>query len=305
MRSQYGIFDLYAEILTVFGKRLALCVEKIQSDRGVAPMNDAPKKDFFVSYNHKDEAAAEQIAAILENEGKSVIIQAWDCLPGNNFVQFMDHATKVAKRTIAVLSPNYLTSQFTPSEWQAAFVQDPTGEKQQLIPVRIEACEVTGLLRPIVYIDLVGLPVAQWRDILVRKLLQNPRSSFVPGRVPQLGTPANLSIENKLFVGREQALEELHEQVRSGELTAISSIKGMGGNGKTELALHYALKHLRSQDYPGGRVLVAGTRGYWLADCPVCAGKVGDDYAGRSRFDGTDRVVLDKLAEGSNLTRVR
>jgi hypothetical protein len=73
---------------------LALYVENRQSDRGVTPTNAALKKDFFVSYNHKDEAAAEQIAAILESQGKSVIIQAWDCLPGDSFVQFMDDATK-------------------------------------------------------------------------------------------------------------------------------------------------------------------------------------------------------------------
>ena len=39
----------------------------------------------------------------------------------------------------------------------AAFAQDPTGKKRKLIPVRVAECALTGLLAPIVYIDLIGL----------------------------------------------------------------------------------------------------------------------------------------------------
>ena len=215
-------------------------------------MESALKKNFFVSYNHKDEAAAERIAAILENAGYSVIIQVWDCLPGDNFVQFMDRATAIAERTIAVLSPNYLTSQFTPSEWQAAFVQDPKGEKRQLIPVRVEACEVTGLLRPIVYIELVGVAEAKWQEELLRKLFTDRRERFGEGMFPALRIPQNLPRVNPVFVGREEALEALHLQLKADVALAISSIQGMGGIGKTELALQYARKHLEAGDYPGG-----------------------------------------------------
>ncbi|BAU10195.1 kinesin light chain [Leptolyngbya sp. NIES-3755] len=215
-------------------------------------MNAALKKDFFISYNRHDRAWAEWIAATLEKAGYSTIIQAWDFRPGGNFVLDMHDAIDQTKRTIAVLSPNYLQSEFTQPEWAAAFVQDPRGKNRTLIPVRVEACELTGLLRAIVYVDLVGIPESEAEKLLLQAVSDARTKPLQPSEFPQLGTPANLPIENKLFVGREQALEELHEKVRSGELTAISSIKGMGGIGKTELALQYALKHLKSQDYPGG-----------------------------------------------------
>ena len=93
------------------------------------------------------------------------MIQAWDFTAGTNFVQQMDRATKEAKRTVAVLSPDYLSSRFTKSEWQAAFAQDPTSEQSKLLPVRVRACKLEGLLAQIRYIDLVGL--AEYRKPMI------------------------------------------------------------------------------------------------------------------------------------------
>ena len=92
------------------------------------------RKDFFISYNQADQDWAEWIAWILEEEGYSVIIQAWDFTAGGNFVVEMDKATSNADKTIAVLSQNYLDAKYTDSEWAAAFKQDPKGEKRKLIP---------------------------------------------------------------------------------------------------------------------------------------------------------------------------
>ena len=115
--------------------------------------------DFFISYNKADEAWAVWIAWVVEEAGYKVIIEAWDFRPGGNFVQKMNEAVAEAERTIAVLSPNYLSPQarYAFAEWAAAIAQDPTGEKGKLVPVRIADCDVRGLLSTIIYIDLVGL----------------------------------------------------------------------------------------------------------------------------------------------------
>jgi hypothetical protein len=75
---------------------------------------------------------------------------------GANFVEEMQAGITTARRMIAVLSEDYLDSQFTAPEWQAAFAADPKGESQRLVPIRVRACELTGLLPQIVFIDLVG-----------------------------------------------------------------------------------------------------------------------------------------------------
>src|SRR5258706_9417646 len=124
-------------------------------------MAEDAQKDFFVSYNKADRAWAEWIAWQLEAEGYTTILQAWDFRPGSNFVLEMQSAARTAKRTIAILSPDYLTSLYTQPEWAAAFVQDPTGQKGLLLPVRVRPCELTGLLPSIIYLDLVDLDASQ------------------------------------------------------------------------------------------------------------------------------------------------
>ncbi len=66
------------------------------------------------------------------------------------------------------------------------------------------------------------------------------------------GTPNNLPLSNAQFVGRTTEIEALHQQLQQNVRIAISAIAGMGGIGKTELALQYALSHRSRGTYPGG-----------------------------------------------------
>ncbi|WP_196797247.1 ATP-binding protein [Trichodesmium erythraeum] len=56
----------------------------------------------------------------------------------------------------------------------------------------------------------------------------------------------------KRFVGRDEVIRTLHEQLRATEMVAISSVSGMAGIGKTEVALQYAYFHWEQSTYAGG-----------------------------------------------------
>ncbi|HEY9710030.1 MAG TPA: NB-ARC domain-containing protein, partial [Oculatellaceae cyanobacterium] len=52
------------------------------------------------------------------------------------------------------------------------------------------------------------------------------------------------------FVGREESLYQLHQLLQENDQVAIAAIAGMGGVGKTELAIQYAKAYI--DNYPGG-----------------------------------------------------
>jgi hypothetical protein len=132
------------------------------------------KKDFFISYTGTDRRWAEWIAWQLEKTGGySTVIQAWDFNAGGNFILEMHRAAKETDRTIAVLSSRYLESLYAQPEWAAALVQDPTGTKRLLIPIRIEDVQPDGLLAPLIYIDLVGLLETVAKDRLLKPELSD------------------------------------------------------------------------------------------------------------------------------------
>jgi hypothetical protein len=111
-------------------------------------------KNFFISYNKADKEWAQWLDWLLRSRGYSTFTQFGDIPWGSNFVARMDEGLKEAERLIMVLSPDFLSSGFTESEWTVAFAKDPDGKKGLLLPVRVRECELTGLLAPRVYLDL-------------------------------------------------------------------------------------------------------------------------------------------------------
>lgn len=239
------------------------------------------RKDFFISYTSTDRSWAEWIAWHLEEAHYSVIIQAWDFRPGSNFIAEMDKATRLAERTIAVLSPKYFESDYTFVEWAAALRSDPTGKQRSLLPIRVQPCDVEGLLGPVVYIDLVGLPEQDARTRLLEGVRRErrkphhvpfPLSSAVPAiheaaqERPAFPAPfpEHWHIpypRNPIFTGREHVLTQLAAALKTGEATALTqpqAISGLGGIGKTQIAIEYAYQH--RQGYQAVLWTLADTR---------------------------------------------
>ena len=128
----------------------------------MATDEDSPGRwDFFISYTQTDRAWAEWIAGTLEEDGHRVLVQAWDFVPGTNWIHGMQTGTGGAVRTIAVLSHDYLKSAYGQAEWQAAWARDPAGTGRRLLAVRVADCDRPGLLAGVVGVDLFGLTEAK------------------------------------------------------------------------------------------------------------------------------------------------
>jgi hypothetical protein len=226
--------------------------------------------DFFVSYTQADRAWAEWIAWVLEEDGHRVLVQAWDFVPGSNWIQGMQAGAATAARTIAVLSPAYLESEYGSAEWQAAWASDPAGSQRKLLVTRVKECDRPGLLAGVVGVALFGMTEAEAKARLRtmvssaitgrakpdmaprfpggRAMRREPR---FPGALPRVW---KVPARNPNFTGRGDELADLATALASESTVTVQSLRGMGGVGKTQLATEFA--HARAGDYD----LV-----YWIA----------------------------------------
>jgi len=72
------------------------------------------------------------------------------------------------------------------------------------------------------------------------------------------GVPGNLRRLNPHFIGRHTELRRLHESLALGAVGVVTAVHGLGGQGKTELAVAYA--HNWADSYPAG-LWVLGAEG--------------------------------------------
>ena len=220
------------------------------------PQNDrlqgrmAVSRDFFISFNKADRDWAAWIAWTLEQHGYSVYFQDWDFVPGSNFVLAMDRATTESKCLVLVLSEDYLRSAFTASEWSVFFARDPAGAQQKLKPIRVRDCHPQGVLAPLVYTDLIGLPENEARAALLKAVVAGRRkpqgpvtfpgapAAIYPGPKPSaMASPVLWIYVRTSFSVSEARYAELVSEIRSAEQLRVIEVDGSGGPEEADLAV--------------------------------------------------------------------
>ena len=256
---------------------------------------DEPSEwDFFVSYTQADRAWAEWVAWVLEEDGHRVLVQAWDFVPGSNWIQGMQAGVAGAARTIALLSPDYLKSSYGSAEWQVAWAGDPGGKQRKLLVARVAECERPGLLAGVVGVDLFGRPEAE-----TKARLRTMVSSAAAGRAKPQAPPVfpggramrreprfpgalpgvwKVPARNPNFTGRGADLAAVRSALASGSMVTVQSLRGMGGVGKTQLAAEFA--YARAGDYD----LV-----YWIAAEEPAT--IADQFAALARLLGLEAAA--------------
>lgn len=243
------------------------------------PLN-TPGKDFFISYAIEDRKWARWVKQCLEEQRYQTIFPERDFPAGSNFVVEMSNALKVSARVIAVLSPAYLASPYTRAEWADVVRRDPTGEKRLLIPVKVAPCEVDPLLGTLLWINVIGKDEQQARKVFIEGV-QRPAH---PGRAVAFPTGQRVTVctipylRNAHFTGREAILDHLEQHlgvsapdsspgIRQVALTQPQAVKGLGGIGKTQIAVEYAYRVREQGQYQHILWMNAGSAQALLASC--------------------------------------
>jgi hypothetical protein len=212
-----------------------------------------------ISYAPEDRLWADWIEAHLSAAGLPVIL--------DSIVRGLANGTRTgtdgggagaggvpADRTMVLLSPDYVASPVGQEVWRRALEADPTAAQHLVIPVRVSAVPLPEPFTRRAMVDVVGPRPQQALAALLAAVEQRAAARQLPTLldIPRhpASTPAvsNIGGRNAAFTGRGEVLERLRDDLRVGVAVVLpQALFGMGGVGKTQVALEYA--HRFAADY--------------------------------------------------------
>jgi CO dehydrogenase nickel-insertion accessory protein CooC1 len=216
----------------------------------------------YLSYVPEDRMWADWIEAVLTRAGFRVLPRSTvtTAATGAGDVRGSIQAERelqVAPRAIAVLSSAYLYSPEARSIWKTLSAADAAGTHRQLVPVRVSDVRIAEPFTDHPIVDLARMDAAQATGKLLRALDRLAQPSGGPGaqaeelRFPGTIPPIwNVPARNADFTGRGATLELLRDKLAGGGMTVVvaQALYGLGGVGKTQLALEYAHRFMADYD---------------------------------------------------------
>ncbi|MDN3359126.1 FxSxx-COOH system tetratricopeptide repeat protein [Actinomadura sp. DC4] len=258
--------------------------------------------EILLSYVSDDRAWADWIATVLDRVGFRVVIRCADDDPDGALGSLVDPALQAPSRTLALVSPAYAKSSQVRKIWNALTETPLSGAATRITAIRILDTKLRPPFTSVPSADLSGREELRAIDELLRAVDQpvspaeHPAAQTPAGpRFPGAATnPAvwNVGTRNAGFTGRGVALERLRDQMLgSGQAVARpQALYGLGGVGKTQVALEYA--HRFKADYD----LV-----WWIsADQPDLINTALAELAGR-----LGQPVGDNVTEAAEAARER
>jgi TIR domain len=218
--------------------------------------------EVFCSYAHEDEAWLHKLGKHLSLLKRQGLISLWyDRLisPGTDWAKSIDTHLETASVILLLVSADFFTSDYCYGiEMKRALERQKAG-KAQVIPILVRPVDWKNA--PFGHLQTLptdAKPLSTWRnkdtalaDIAagIRRMIED--LSLLPASIPRAAFPTIWNIpfsRNPFFIGYNDKLEQLHSHLQANQRVALShpqAISGLGGIGKTQIALEYAYRYHR------------------------------------------------------------
>lgn len=219
-----------------------------------------PPLEVFYSYADADELLRRDLDKHLSLLSREGLITTWhkrQIMAGTDWAEACDRHLNTASIILLLISANFLESDYCYGKEMQQAMQRHELHEARVIPI---------LLRPVDWhsapfgrlkvLPSNGLPISQWRnrDEAFVDITKGIRAALAESQDLTLSTPLapfpriwNIPYaRNWVFTGRERVLTQLAESLQTGRPTALSqpqAISGLGGIGKTQIAVEYAYQY--------------------------------------------------------------
>lgn len=206
----------------------------------------------YLSYAPEDRIWADWIEAVLTRAGFRVVPRSTvskataDLETGESLA--------AAPRVIAVLSGAYMGSPEARALWRALSAADAAGIRRQIVPIKVGEARIAEPFGEYTIVDLARMDAAQATSRLLWAFDRPAQVSGgaqadgprYPGTAPRIwSVPAR----NADFTGRADTLELLRDKLSGSSAVVVAqALYGLGGVGKTQVALEYAYRFMADYD---------------------------------------------------------
>jgi tetratricopeptide (TPR) repeat protein len=216
--------------------------------------------EIFCSYAHEDEGWRDKLERHLSVLQRQGLISLWHdrlIVPGTNWAKAIDTHLDTASIVLLLVSADFFSSDYCVGiEMQRALAKQEEGSAL-MIPILVR--QVNWQNAPFAHLQVLpddANPLAEWHDeeMALSNVTKGIRRAvetlpMLAASAPHTVLPAIWNIpypRNPFFLGRESELAQIRQRLQAGQTMALSqpqAISGLGGIGKTQVALEYAYQH--------------------------------------------------------------
>src|SRR5581483_3359320 len=188
------------------------------------------------------------------------LISSWSdrqILPGADWTKTIDHHLETASLILLLISADFLASDYCYGIEMARALQRHEAKEALVIPILLRPVDWQGA--PFAHLQVLpsgAIPITSWtlldtaftdvvagirRSIEELPLLTSSASRNTLPSIWNIPSPHNI-----FFLGREDLLARLYAQLQADQRTALTqpqAICGLGGIGKTRIAVEYAYRY--------------------------------------------------------------